>query len=146
MSVFGGHFSALFQRVITVIWNQPQPGCWNYHTFLLIGPYSFIIIIFTLHLIHSFMQVHNTTFQIKTVFNNVLFSTEVHNPLHAHLLALSHLQNFRRIDLGPAFYSNKNDSLLFTLFSFGCGYEWVYRVWHRNTLHIYICINLVTSQ
>ena len=41
--------------------------------------------------IHSFMQVHNTTFQIKTVFNNVLFSTEVHNPLHAHLLALSHM-------------------------------------------------------
>ena len=40
--------------------------------------------------IHSFMQVHNITFQIKTVFNNVLFSTEVHNPLHAHLLALSH--------------------------------------------------------
>ena len=40
--------------------------------------------------IHSFMQVHNT-FQIKTVFNNVLFSTEVHNPLHAHLLALSHI-------------------------------------------------------
>ena len=36
-------------------------------------------------------QVHNTTFQIKTVFNNVLFSTEVHNPLHAHLLALSHI-------------------------------------------------------
>ena len=42
--------------------------------------------------IHLFMQVHNTTFQIKTVFNNVLFSTEVHNPLHAHLLALSHIQ------------------------------------------------------
>ena len=41
--------------------------------------------------IHSFIQVHNTTFQIKTVFNNVLFSTEVHNHLHAHLLALSHL-------------------------------------------------------
>ena len=41
--------------------------------------------------IHSFMQVHNTIFQIKTVFNNVLFSTEVHNPLHAHLLALSHI-------------------------------------------------------
>ena len=40
--------------------------------------------------IHSFIQVNNTTFQIKTVFNNVLFSTEVHNPLHAHLLALSH--------------------------------------------------------
>ena len=41
--------------------------------------------------IHLFMHVHNTTFQIKTVFNNVLFSTEVHNPLHAHLLALSHI-------------------------------------------------------
>ncbi len=41
--------------------------------------------------IHSFIQVNNTTFQIKTVFNNVLFSTEVHNPLHAHLLALSHI-------------------------------------------------------
>ena len=40
--------------------------------------------------IHSFMQVHNTTFQVKTVFNNVLFLTEVHNPLHVHLLALSH--------------------------------------------------------
>ena len=40
--------------------------------------------------IHSFMQVHNT-FQIKIVFNNVSFSTEVHNPLHAHLLALSHI-------------------------------------------------------
>ena len=43
--------------------------------------------------VHSFMQVHNTTFQIKTVFNNVLFSTEVHNPLHAHLLALSQVEN-----------------------------------------------------
>ena len=41
--------------------------------------------------IHSFMQVHNTTFQIKTVFNTVLFSTEVHNPLPAHLLVLSHM-------------------------------------------------------
>ena len=41
--------------------------------------------------IHSFMQVHNTTFQIKAVFNNVLFSTEVPNPLHVHLLALSHI-------------------------------------------------------
>ena len=41
--------------------------------------------------IHSFIQVNNTTFQIKTVFNNVLFSTEMHNPLHAHLLALSHI-------------------------------------------------------
>ena len=43
--------------------------------------------------IHSFMQVHNTTFQIKTVLNNVLYSTEVHNPLHAHLLALSLIYN-----------------------------------------------------
>ena len=33
--------------------------------------------------IHSFMQVHNTIFQIKTVFNNVLFSSEVHNPYYA---------------------------------------------------------------
>ena len=41
--------------------------------------------------IHLFMQIHNMTFQIKTVFNNVLFSTEVHNPLHEHLLALSHI-------------------------------------------------------
>ena len=41
--------------------------------------------------IHSFMHIHNTTFQIKTIFNNVLFSAEVHNPLHVHLLALSHI-------------------------------------------------------
>ena len=41
--------------------------------------------------IHSFMQIHNTTFEIKTVFNNVLFSTEVHNPLHTHLSAQSHM-------------------------------------------------------
>ena len=39
--------------------------------------------------IHSFMHIHNTTFQTKRVFNNVLFSTEVYNPLHAHLLAQS---------------------------------------------------------
>ena len=44
--------------------------------------------------IHSFMQVHNTTFQIKTVFNNVLFSAGMHNPLHVHLLALSHMWLF----------------------------------------------------
>ena len=37
--------------------------------------------------IHSFMLVHNTTFQIK----KVLFSTEVHNPLHVHLLALIYI-------------------------------------------------------
>ena len=30
-------------------------------------------------------------FIFKTVFTNVLFSTEVHNPLHVHLLALSHI-------------------------------------------------------
>ena len=39
------------------------------------------------------MHVHST-FQIKTVFNNVLFSTEVHNPLPAHLLARSHIYHF----------------------------------------------------
>ena len=41
--------------------------------------------------IHSFMHIHNTTFQIKTVFNNVLFSTEVHNPLHERLLEISRI-------------------------------------------------------
>ena len=35
----------------------------------------------------SFMHIHNTAFQTKTVVNNVLFSTWVHNPLHAHFLA-----------------------------------------------------------
>ena len=73
MSIFGGHFSALFLCVMTVSWNQPQPGCWNYLYYIFI---------------HSCKY---TTFQIKTVFNNVLFSTEVHNPLHAHLLALGHI-------------------------------------------------------
>ena len=47
--------------------------------------------------IHSCMQVHNTTFQIKTVFNNILFSTEAHNPLHAHLLALSHIHTIYKL-------------------------------------------------
>ena len=55
--------------------------------------------------IHSFMQVHNTTFQIKTVFNNVLFSTEVHNPLHAQLLALSHIYIVIYIDIWVAVQS-----------------------------------------
>ena len=41
--------------------------------------------------IHLFMQVHNTTFKKKKVFNNALFSTEVRSPLHEHLLALSHI-------------------------------------------------------
>ena len=49
--------------------------------------------------IHSFMQVHNPAFQIKTVFNNVLFSTEVHNPLHAHLLALSHINKMKNVPI-----------------------------------------------
>ena len=51
---------------------------------------AWLLKLFVLY-IHSFMQVHNTTFQIKTVFNNVFFSTKVHNHLHAHLLALSHI-------------------------------------------------------
>ena len=57
--------------------------------------------------IHSFMQVHNTTFEIKTVFNSVLFSTEVHNPLHAHLLALSHIyicSSQERLNVKMLFY------------------------------------------
>ena len=36
MSVFGGHFSALFQGVMTVSWNQLQPGCWNYLYYIFI--------------------------------------------------------------------------------------------------------------
>ena len=58
--------------------------------FILKSTTAWLLILSVLY-IHSFMQVHNTTFQIKIVFNNVLFSTEVHNPLHAHLLALSHI-------------------------------------------------------
>ena len=57
--------------------------------FILKSTTAWLLILSVLY-IHSFMQVHNTTFQIKIVFNNVLFSAEVHNPLHAHLLALSH--------------------------------------------------------
>ena len=73
-SVFGCHFSALFQcddciLKPTIVW----------------------LLKLSVLYIYSFMQVYNTTFQIKTVFHNVLFSTEVHNPLHAHLLALSHI-------------------------------------------------------
>ena len=33
---FWGHFSALFQCVMTVSWNQPQPGCWNYLYYIVI--------------------------------------------------------------------------------------------------------------
>ncbi len=57
--------------------------------------------------IHSFMQVHNTTFQIKTVFNNVLFSTEVHNPLHAHLLALSHIYIYTDLKVSDWMFVSK---------------------------------------
>ena len=70
MSVFGGHFSALFSVCDDCILKSTT--AW--------------LLKFTVLYIHSFMQVHNTT-----VFNNVLFSTEVHNPLHANLLALSHI-------------------------------------------------------
>ena len=66
-------FLRFFQCVMTVSWNQPQPGCWNYLYYIFIHSCTY------------------TTLQIKTVLNNVLFSTEVHNPLHAHLLALSHI-------------------------------------------------------
>ena len=62
--------------------------------------------------IHSFMQVHNTTFQIKTVFNNVLFSTEVHNPLHAHLLALSHIYICFDTVFRQSLYYNSNTVVL----------------------------------
>ena len=42
--------------------------------------------------IYSFIHASTQHFKIiKTAFNNVLFSTDVHNPLHAHLLALSHI-------------------------------------------------------
>ena len=75
MSDFGGHFFGAFSV------------CDDY---ILKSTTAWLLKLSVLY-IHSFMQVHNTTFQIKTVFNNVLFSTEVHNPLHAHLLALSHI-------------------------------------------------------
>ena len=54
MYIFGGHFSVLFQCVMTVSWNQSQPGCWNYLYYIFI---------------HSCKY---TTFQIKKVFNDVL--------------------------------------------------------------------------
>ena len=66
--------------------------------------------------IHSFMQVHSTTFQIKTVFNNVLFSTEVHNPLHAHLLALSHIYSPSK----PLCKYKKTCIYIYTLFFYIC--------------------------
>ena len=41
--------------------------------------------------IYSFIHASTQNNIWITVFNSVLFSTEVHNPLHAHLLALSHV-------------------------------------------------------
>ena len=85
MSIFGGHFLALFQC----------DDC------ILKSTTAWLLKLSVLY-IHSFMQVHNTTFYIKTVFNNVLFSSEVHNPLHAHLLARSHVY----IYIGELIWSN----------------------------------------
>ena len=75
MSIFGGHFLSLFSVCDDCILKSAT---------------AWLLKLSVQLYIHSFMHVHNTTFQIKTVFNNVLFSTEVHNPLH-NLLALSHL-------------------------------------------------------
>ena len=75
-SFFGGHFLALF---------SVSEDC------ILKSTTAWLLKLSVQLYVYSFMHVHNTTFQIKIVFNNVLFSTEVHNPLHAHLLALSHL-------------------------------------------------------
>ena len=74
MSVFDGHFSALFSTCDDCILKSTT---------------AWLLKLSVLY-IHSFMHIHNT-FQIKTIFNNVLFSTEVHNPLHAHPLAPSHI-------------------------------------------------------
>ena len=72
MSVFGGHFSARFSAC---------DDC------TLKSTTAWLLKLSVLY-IHSFMHVHNTTFEAKTVFNNVLFSTEVYNllALHVHLL------------------------------------------------------------
>ena len=79
MSIFGGNFSVLFSLCDDRILKSTTAWLLRVRLSILY--------------IHSFMHVHNTTFKINTVFNNVLFSTEVHNPLHAHLLALSHIYN-----------------------------------------------------
>ena len=50
-----------------------QSDCWNYLDYIFIHSCTY------------------TTFQIKTVFKNVLFSTEVQNPLHVHLFAQSYI-------------------------------------------------------
>ena len=68
-------FRHFFQCVMTVSWNQPQPGCWNYLYYIFICSCMY-------------------TVQIKTVFNSVSFSTEV----HAHFWALSHIYNAALFD------------------------------------------------
>ena len=75
-SVHGCPFLAspvIFQRFFSVWWLYLEINhslcCWNYLYYIFIYSCRY------------------TTFQIKTVFNNVLFSTE----MHAHLLALSHI-------------------------------------------------------
>ena len=80
-SVHGWLFLAVIFRCFFIVW-------WLY---LEINQSLVAEISCTNMQVHSFVPVHNTTFQIKTVFNNVLFSTEVHNPLYVHLLALSHI-------------------------------------------------------
>ena len=84
MSIFGGHFSVCDDCILK------STRAW--------------LLKLSVLYIHSFIQVNNTNFQIKTVFNNVLFSTEVHNPLHAHLLALSHTAVF--------YFSTMNRSMI----------------------------------
>ena len=75
MPVFGSHFSVLFSVCDDCILKSTT---------------AWLLKLSVLY-INSFMHVHNTAFQIKRVFNNVLFSTEVHNPFHAHLLAQSYI-------------------------------------------------------
>ena len=77
---FWWSFVGAFFSVWWLSWNQPQPGCWNYLYYIFIHSCTY------------------TTFQIKIIFNNVLFSTEVHNPLHAHLLALSHIYIYSMLE------------------------------------------------
>ena len=61
MSAFGGNFSALFSNCVMTILKSTT---------------AWLLKLSVLY-IHSFMHIHNTTFQIKKVFNNVLFSAEV---------------------------------------------------------------------
>ena len=88
MSIFGGHFSAFF-------FSSVCDDC------ILKSTTAWLLKLSVLY-IHSFMHIHNTTFQIKTVFNNVLFSTEVHNPLHERLLEISHIY---RVSVSFVFYN-----------------------------------------